>query len=87
MTEDHTVGASEAGRRFSEFLARAERGEEIVITRDGKPVAKLTRAEAPEQESDGAALQRLKTLHERLRAEGVSFPTREILADRDEGRR
>ncbi|HLI19941.1 MAG TPA: type II toxin-antitoxin system prevent-host-death family antitoxin [Stellaceae bacterium] len=35
------VGAFEAKNRLSDLLERAENGEEIVITRRGKPVAKL----------------------------------------------
>jgi prevent-host-death family protein len=38
MTE---IGAFEAKNKLSELLDRAERGEEIVITRRGRPVAKL----------------------------------------------
>lgn len=36
-----TIGAFEAKTHLSELLQRAERGEEITITRHGKPVAKL----------------------------------------------
>ena len=36
-----TVGAFEAKTRLSELLDRVEEGEEIVITRHGKPVAVL----------------------------------------------
>jgi prevent-host-death family protein len=36
-----TVSAREANQSFSELLARAERGEEILITKRGKPVAVL----------------------------------------------
>jgi prevent-host-death family protein len=35
------IGTFEAKNKLSELLARAERGEEIVITRRGRPVAKL----------------------------------------------
>ena len=35
------IGAFEAKNKLSELLDRAERGEEVVITRRGKPVAKL----------------------------------------------
>ena len=38
---DRTVGAFEAKTHFSELLERAEGGEEIIITRRGKPVARL----------------------------------------------
>jgi prevent-host-death family protein len=37
----HSVGAFEAKTHLSELLQRAERGEEITITRHGKPIAKL----------------------------------------------
>lgn len=38
---DSTVGAFEAKTHFSELLERAEAGEEITITRRGKPVARM----------------------------------------------
>lgn len=38
------VGAIEAKNRLGALLNRVERGEEIVITRRGKPVAKLVPA-------------------------------------------
>lgn len=37
-----TVGAFEAKTKLSELLDRVEHGEEIIITRRGKPVARLT---------------------------------------------
>lgn len=36
-----TVGLFEAKTHLSELIARAERGQEVVITRHNKPVAKL----------------------------------------------
>ncbi len=36
-----TVTAREANQHFSKFLDAAARGEEVTITRRGKPVAKL----------------------------------------------
>jgi prevent-host-death family protein len=35
------VGLRQANREFSDLLSRAERGEEILITKRGKPVAFL----------------------------------------------
>ncbi|MBV8120188.1 MAG: type II toxin-antitoxin system Phd/YefM family antitoxin [Alphaproteobacteria bacterium] len=40
----HEVGAFEAKNRLGALLDRVENGEEIVITRRGKPVAKLVPA-------------------------------------------
>ena len=36
-----TVGAREANQRFSHFLREVEQGNEVVITRNGKEVARL----------------------------------------------
>ena len=48
----HSIGLFEAKTHLSELVARAEKGEEVVITRHNKPVAKLvpvhrTRRAAP----------------------------------------
>ena len=40
----HEIGAFEAKNRLGALLDRVERGEEIVITRRGRPVAKLVPA-------------------------------------------
>ena len=37
----HTIGAFEAKNRLSELLDAAENGAEIMITKHGRPVAKL----------------------------------------------
>jgi len=42
-----TVSARQANHGFSDLLSRVERGEEIVITKRGKPVAILRAYRAP----------------------------------------
>lgn len=42
-----TVTAREANHGLSELLSEVEKGEEVVITRHGKPVAVLKKYEAP----------------------------------------
>lgn len=42
-----SVTVEEAEARIAELLRRAEAGERIEVTRDGKPVAELTAAETP----------------------------------------
>jgi prevent-host-death family protein len=37
-----SVGAREANQHFSELLREAESGKDITITRNGKPVARLS---------------------------------------------
>ena len=39
------VGVHEAKTQLSKLLVRAENGEDVVIERNGKPVARLVRAE------------------------------------------
>jgi prevent-host-death family protein len=41
-----TVGAFEAKTKLSELLDRVEAGEEVIITRRGKPVARMGAAGA-----------------------------------------
>jgi prevent-host-death family protein len=43
-TAHHEVGASEARNKLSALLDRVEAGEEVVITRRGRPVARLVSA-------------------------------------------
>lgn len=56
-----TVGLFEAKTHLSELIARAERGEEVIITRHNKPVAKLVPmpASQPDLASRSAAVQAL----------------------------
>ena len=79
----HSVGLFEAKTHLSELVARAERGEEVVITRHNRPVARLVpvvavASDAPDRRAAVDAL-----LHAaRGRALGLDWR-----ALRDEGRR
>jgi prevent-host-death family protein len=42
-----TINLTEAKARLSELLDQAESGEEIVITRHGKPIARILPAQKP----------------------------------------
>lgn len=48
------VSMSEAGKCLSSLVAAAERGEDVILARDGKPVARILRYEAPIVEPPGA---------------------------------
>ena len=82
-----TVGAYDAKTRLSELLDRVEKGEQIIITRHGRPVARLI----PEGGRDiAAALEALNPITARLKqlaTSGVRITQAEIRAWRDEGRR
>jgi prevent-host-death family protein len=43
-TKDRSIGAYEAKTRFSELIARAEQGESFIVTKNGRPVARITPA-------------------------------------------
>jgi prevent-host-death family protein len=74
------VGAFEAKNKLSELLERVERGEEIVITRRGKPVAKLVRAiPAP---SRAAAVDAANRILERSRAASLgALKIKDLIAE------
>ena len=80
------VGAFEAKTKFSELLDRVERGEEIIITRHGKPVARMKPVQGTTREEREAqaeeALKRLKELRKGVRLDGLDW--KEL---RDAGRR
>jgi prevent-host-death family protein len=80
-----TIGAFEAKNKFGQLLDLAERGEEVLITRHGKEVARLVPARpARAPDAARAALQRI-----RARAEARKlgrFDWQEWKAYRDQGR-
>jgi antitoxin (DNA-binding transcriptional repressor) of toxin-antitoxin stability system len=61
------VSAVEAKTRFGELLRRVERGEEIVITRHDRPVARVVREGAPNLESVKRSRQHPSSLLNSLR--------------------
>jgi prevent-host-death family protein len=81
-----TVGSFEAKTHFAELLTRAEKGEEITITRRGKPVARLVPTERGHDVAaarDAAA--RIRALARSLKLGPFNWD--EWKRDRDEGRR
>ena len=78
-----------AKAQLSEVLDRVERGEEIVITRHGRPVARIVgTGPGHDVAAARAAAADLLALRDQLAAEGVPpFTLDELLALRDEGRR
>lgn len=80
-----TVGAFEAKTHFAQLLQRVERGEEIIITRRGKAVARLVPAAAkPDAEAVLATFARLR---ERANRSGLGrFDWAEWRSYRDQGR-
>jgi prevent-host-death family protein len=76
------IGAFEAKTRFPALLKQVAGGEEVVITKHGKPVARLVAAEKAERNQAQEAFDKLKALRRGTTLGGLSW--KEL---RDEGRR
>lgn len=59
---DNTVSIADAKAHLSELTERAAAGETVVITRRGKPIARMSPADRPRKSVD---LERLRRLTER----------------------
>jgi prevent-host-death family protein len=84
-----SVALSEVKDHLSEFVAAAEAGEEVVITRHGRPAAKLTAitpAVSDRQAAKLAAIAALKLHREKMRAAGMTATREELIAWKNEGR-
>ena len=77
-----TVGVFEAKTHLSSLLDRVAAGEDVVITRHGKPVARLTRTQEFDRERINKAVEELKGLREGTTLGGLDWK-----ALRDEGRK
>ena len=82
------VALSEVKDHLSEFVAAAEGGDEIIITRHGKPAAKLVAVvPANDRAAKLAAIDALLKHRDQMRAEGRTATIDEIIAWKNEGRR
>jgi prevent-host-death family protein len=73
--------ASEAKARLASLLDAVERGETIVITRHGKPIARIV----PEVDLRQAEIDRVIAEIEEFRRTMPSIPLEELLSARHEG--
>lgn len=76
------VGAFDAKTHLSSLLDRVSRGEEVLITRRGSPVAKLVPVGRAERAGIEGAIEELRALRSGLILGGLDW--KEL---RDEGRR
>ena len=76
-----TVTAYEAKMQLPRLIRAAERGETVIITRHGKPVAQLGPVQNRTREEIAQVIERMK----RTRAQRPKVSLEEILAWRHEG--
>lgn len=76
-----TVSAYEAKTHLPRLIRAAERGETVIITRHGKPVAQLGPVQDRRRENVAEVMKRMEALRRRLPKVSID----EILAWRHEG--
>lgn len=79
------IGAFDAKNTFGTLLDLVEKGEEIVITRHGKPVARMIKESLNADRTP--AVEAAHRIRERARALSGGFDWEEWKFYRDEGRR
>ena len=78
------IGAFEAKTHFSQIIQKVENGEDFVITKRGKPVAKIIPFKKEPEITFKEAVEQLKEMRKLYRGEPGSFNIREAI---EEGRR
>ena len=84
-----TVTAFDAKTRFGELLDRVARGEEVIITRRDKPVARIVPEGAPRLADVRRAVAGLRSLQQRISARTrgrARLSDRDVRAAIEEGR-
>jgi prevent-host-death family protein len=84
------VGEARRTRRFGKLLDRVARGEEVVVTRHDKPVARMVPAEGRQLSAVRQAVAELKQLQGRIRIRTKgkdSLSDAEVRSAVEEGRR
>ena len=77
------IGAFEAKTHFSSILEKAEQGEDFIITKRGKPVAKIIPFDKEKKLTFKEAVEELKEFRKLYRGKPGSFNIREAI---EEGR-
>lgn len=81
-----TVTAFEAKTRFGELLERVSKGEEVVITRHDKPVARLIPEGSRRVDEVRRTVEGLRDLQRQIRRRKARLSDREVRAAIDSGR-
>ena len=78
------IGAFEAKTHFSQIIEKAEKGKDFIITKRGRPVAKIIPFQLEPEMTRDEAFERLAELRKFYRRKPGSFNIREAI---EEGRR
>ena len=77
------IGAFEAKTHFSQILEKTEQGEDFIVTRRGKPVAKIIPFRQEPEMTFKEAVEGLKEMRKLYRGKSGDFNVREAI---EEGR-
>ena len=75
------IGAFEAKTHFSRILEKAEQGEDFIVTRRGKPVAKIIPFQQEKEMTRQEAFDELREFRKLYRGKPGSFNIREAIED------
>ena len=78
-----TIQASEAKTKFLSILDDVEQGASVLVTRHGRPIARIIPEAEVNREQIDQAMADLRAIRKRIQSSSIE----EILAMRDEGRR
>lgn len=74
------VGVRDLRRRFSDYLTRVERGEQVVVLRRGKPIARIM----PPESEPAKRLPSMAALRESMEVKGTPLSQLVIRERREE---
>ncbi|MDR2731053.1 MAG: type II toxin-antitoxin system prevent-host-death family antitoxin [Treponema sp.] len=75
------IGAFEAKTHFSQIIEKVEKGADYVVTKRGKPVAKIIPFEKQPEMTFEEAVAKLKEMRKLYRGKPGSFNIREAIED------
>ena len=75
------IGAFEAKTHFSQILVKAEQGEDFIVTRRGRPVAKIIPFKKEPEMTRKDAMEQLAQMRKLYRGKPGSFNIREAIED------
>jgi prevent-host-death family protein len=84
MSMPQLIGAFEANTHFSRLLEKAEQGENFIVTKRGKPVAKIVPFKQEPEMTFQEAVEQLREMRKLYRGEPGSFNIRKAI---EEGRK
>ena len=75
------IGAFEAKTHFSQIIQKVENGSDFIVTKRGKPVAKIIPYEQEKKMTHQEAIEALREMRKHYRGKPGDFNVREAIED------